>query len=116
LLFEKPDSPVIDHNNFIDKLKDPKSPLGITDRKQFENYVSCLRETSQADSAVTGILVNSSADGKIRFLIFETYDDLALRLGLIKQESMSGSLNQQNEHNQNQKKDSGQKKGFGMNR
>ena len=115
LLYEKPDAPVMEHLNFINKLKDSNSALGISDSKQFEFYLNCLRETSEADTMLSGLLVNSSADGKIRFLTFESYHELALRLGLLKQQSISTSPNLENDQNQNQKQHSQQNKGIGMN-
>ncbi|MFZ6009518.1 MAG: hypothetical protein ACOYXT_04155 [Bacteroidota bacterium] len=115
LLFDKPDTPVIEHSSFVNKLKDPSSALGISDGKQFKIYLNCLTEASEADTVVSGLLVNASADGKIRFLTFESYHELALRLGLLKQHSISTSPNLENDQNQNQKKHSQQNKGIGMN-
>lgn len=90
--FHRPEEYNFGQGSFIKMLLDKESNIGILERRDFENYLNYLITLSKEDvQPMTGIIVNNSG-GAFSFFIFNSYNELGIRLGLTNQSSTTKSL------------------------
>jgi hypothetical protein len=95
--FNLPEEYPVDFQTFVTLLSDAQSQIGITDPKEFEDYLSYLIKVSGGDD-VSGIVVNASSNGSFNFIVYNSYQELNQKIGLVKYKSLSQSIESENKN------------------